>query len=343
MLKKGFFVCLILILLAGCTPKKPGDSGAATPVPTQETRETTEPVIGADDSQKEDLVVGIPKSTSGLPFLYIEKMGLMKDVSLKTELFVNPTKAFLALQRGERDYLLTGTSVGWNNYLQGGPVRIINTGIWGVSYMLAKDDSIKTVKDLRRKKIVVPFPGSPLHYQTNYILKANGLDVDNFDLEIMFGTYSQSVPLILLGRADCAPYPEPLATMLVETKGLKRIFDYKELWGDVNDGDKASPQVSLIGLESFLKNNIRHSRALVEAWKEATNAIVEKPAEAAALFAETLEFSEEILTEAIGNTYYWIPEPEKNKELLTSYYEAVSPQEAEKELPPIEDFFFTLD
>jgi ABC-type nitrate/sulfonate/bicarbonate transport system substrate-binding protein len=90
-----------------------------------------------------------PKSTSSLPLLQLAADDPLPGIDIQTETFINHPQALALLLKGDVDFLFTGTSQGWNNYLDGGPMVMINTGVWGVSYLIGKDASIKTLADLK--------------------------------------------------------------------------------------------------------------------------------------------------------------------------------------------------
>ncbi|HUV07904.1 MAG TPA: hypothetical protein VMX75_09260, partial [Spirochaetia bacterium] len=112
--------------------------------------------------QGETITVLVPGSTSSMPLLLMGETDPIGGVDLKIEVFINHAQALARLIRGEAELLFSGTSQGWENYLSGGPLVHINTGVWGISYLIGRDESIRSVSDLRGKKIALPFPGSPL-------------------------------------------------------------------------------------------------------------------------------------------------------------------------------------
>ena len=132
---------------------------------------------------------------------------------------------------------------------------MINTGVWGVSYLVGKNQNIKNFSDLKGKRIALPFPGSPLDFQTRYILKKKGINPEK-DLFISYSPFSQTIPKLLKDQLDAAPIPEPLATNVIQSYGLMRLIDYKEAWAEVSGGNKLSPQVSLFSTEEFNRSRM---------------------------------------------------------------------------------------
>jgi NitT/TauT family transport system substrate-binding protein len=280
-----------------------------------------------------------PRSTSSLPLLQLAVDDPLPGIDIQTETFVNHPQALALLLKGEVDFLFTGTSQGWNNYLDGGPMVMINTGVWGVSYLIGKDESIKTLADLKGKKLALPFPGAPLDFQTRYMLQKQGVDPDK-DLEISYSPFPQTVPKLLAGQVDVAPLPEPLATNLVKGRGLLRLLDYQQAWADVAGGDPKSPQVSLFSTNTYVAEHADLIAALVEAWGSATQKVQDNSDDVAKQFTEALGVPAAMIAPAIQYTLFWLPSSEDNQQRVLAYYDLVNASLPEPRQALTENFFF---
>lgn len=290
--------------------------------------------------KKNTLTILVPKSTSSLPILQLAREDPLPGVDIQAETFINHPRALALLLKGEVDLLLTGTSQGWNNYLDGGPVVMINTGVWGVSSLIGKDASIKRFSDLKGKKVALPFPGAPLDFQTRYILQKQGVDPDK-DVELSYSPFGQTVPKLVKGQIDAAPFPEPLATNMVRDKGLIRLIDYKEAWAEVSDGDPRSPQVSLFATGAFSRQYPEILQEFVTYWRETSQSIRNNPEEVAQQFAELLAMSASVIEPAIRNTLFWVPSIAENRERVLAYYQLIQESFLPKSAPLSGEFFFS--
>jgi NitT/TauT family transport system substrate-binding protein len=286
----------------------------------------------------EQLTILVPKSTSSLPLLLLADQDPLEGVDIRTETFINHPQALVRLLRGEVDLLYTGTSQGWENHLDGGPLVMVNTGTWGVSYLMGRDAEIRSFADLKGLRLAVPFPGSPLDFQTRTILRRKGLDPDR-DLTISYAPPPQAAARLLQGRIDVAPLPEPLATTLEMNKGLVRLIAYTRAWAEINGGEAASPQVSLFATRSFSVSRAALITSLVQAWRLASEEVVVDPGPAAVLFAPVLELPPALVAAAARNTLMDVPSFAENRRLLCDYYQAVK-QQLPGERPPLKDSFF---
>lgn len=270
------------------------------------------------------LRVLVPQSTSSLPFLLMAGRNSLPGVELACEIFLSHPQALALLLRGEADLLLTGTSQGWENHLAGGPLVLINTGVWAVSSLVGGPGAppLASLAELAGKRVALPFPGSPLDFQTRFILARRGLDPDR-DLRIVYLAFGQSVPLLLKGQLDAVALPEPLATDLVLNRGLSRLLDYGRAWAEAAGGDPRSPQVSLFATRPFLQKNAGLVRRLAEAWARASEEVSRDPQGAARAHAPTLGLGAEVVARAIGYTLFWVPSAEEDFRRVLEYFEAV--------------------
>jgi ABC-type nitrate/sulfonate/bicarbonate transport system substrate-binding protein len=293
----------------------------------------------AADSKPVVVRVLVSQTTAALPFLLMAQ-DASADVTLKVDFFANHAQALAMLLRGDTDLLLSGTSQGWENRLDGSPIQMIDTGVWGVSSLIGKDPAIKGFADLKGKRIAMPFPGSPLDFQSRALLSFEKIDPDK-DVTISYGPFPQSVQRLLAGQLDAAALPEPLATTVVKKNGLLRLVDYSQAWARFTGGDRQSPQVSLFATEGWARNNGSVIASIVARWGAASLAVAADPVKAAAQFSTALATDPAILEEAIRNTLLAVPSPAENRTRVLAYYQAVS-----KYLPagprPLDERFFVV-
>lgn len=286
------------------------------------------------------LKILVPPSTAAVPFLVLAEEDPLKGIDIQVETFLVHAQALALLLRGDADLLYTGTSQGWENRLGGSPIVIVATGVWGTSSLVGKDASIAGVAGLKGKRIALPFPGSPLDFQTRYLLERAGLDPDR-DVEISYGAFTQSLPRLLAGQLDAAALPEPQATTAVRDKGLVRLFRYADAWAAASGGDGRSPQVSLFAMSEWAAAHPNTLRLLVAAWRQASENTAAKSAESAARYAGALSVDAALLEEALGNTLFAVPAFADHKARVLAYYGEVAPYLTGERKPLDDAFFFT--
>ncbi|HVP17831.1 MAG TPA: ABC transporter substrate-binding protein [Spirochaetia bacterium] len=266
----------------------------------------------------------VPQTTAALPFLRIAGEHPLAGADIEVRMFANHAQALALLLRGDADLLLSGTSQGWENRLDGSPIVMIDTGVWALASLVGRDPAIRTFADLRGKRLALPFPGSPLDFQTRALLARAGVDLEN-DVSISYGPFAQSVSRLLAGQIDAAPLPEPVASEVVRKNGLLRLAEYSRAWAAVNGGDGRSPQVSLFATERFASAHRPLLVTLVEAWRESSREISRDPEEAARKYSPSLGLEPDILAEATRRTYLEVPDLGENQSRVLEYYRQVAP------------------
>jgi NitT/TauT family transport system substrate-binding protein len=293
----------------------------------------------AEDAKRQHVRVLVPQTTAALPFLLIAHEGSAPGIELTADFFANHAQALALLLRGETDLLLSGTSQGWENRLDGSPIVMLDTGVWGLSSLVGKGPSIRTFADLKGRRLAVPFPGSPLDFQSRTLLSFEKIDPDK-DLTISYGPFAQSVQRLLAGRLDAAALPEPLATTVVRKNGLKRLVEYSQAWARLTGGDARSPQVSLFTTEKYARGHAALITSLISEWDAASSRVTSAPAQAAAQFAAALAVDPGILEEAARHTLLAVPSPAENRTRVLAYYQVVSKYFPAGPRPLDEHFFF---
>jgi len=292
----------------------------------------------ADSAKPARVRVLVSPTTAALPFLQMARDGALPGVDLRVDFFANHAQALAVLLRGETDLLLSGTSQGWENRLDGSPIVMLDTGVWAISSLVGRNPSIRGFADLKGKRIAVPFPGSPLDFQTRTLLAFEKIDPEK-DVSISFGPFAQSVQRLLAGQLDAAALPEPLATVMVRKSGLLRLVEYSQAWARFTGGDRQSPQVSLFATEGWARDHADLISSILSAWDAASRSVTAAPGRAAAAFAAALNSDPGILEEATRNTLLTVPPPAENKARVLAYYQVVS-----KYLPagprPLDERFF---
>jgi NitT/TauT family transport system substrate-binding protein len=264
----------------------------------------------------------------------------LENTDMHVEMFVNHPQALALLLRGDADLLLSGTSQGWENRLDGSPIVMINTGVWGVASLVGRDRAIKGFGDLKGKKLALPFPGSPLDFQSRVLLAHEGISADR-DLSISYGPFPQSVARLVSGLVDVAALPEPLATSAVDTYGLVRLIEYRSAWAAVNGGDGSSPQVSLFCTESFASVHRPLLLGFVEAWRKASGRVSADPDYTARAFAGALGLPDGVVEEATRRTLFDVPDSAENESRVMAYYRLVAPYLPGEKRQLDAQFFFT--
>lgn len=166
----------------------------------------------------------------------------------------------------EADIAIIPSNLASNLYNKDIDIKLVSTSVWGILYLVSRDDSIKTWEDLRGKEITTIGRNLTPDAILSYLIKANGLKVGK-DIKL---TYINSAPelaqLFLAGKIDIAIIPEPiLSSVLMKKKDTNIIFNIQDEWKKTTK--VAIPQVVMIAQGDLAKNNKEFLDEFIENYK----------------------------------------------------------------------------
>ncbi|WP_119727297.1 ABC transporter substrate-binding protein [Thermomonospora amylolytica] len=160
---------------------------------------------------------------------------------------------------------------------KGQGIRIISGAASGGAALVVKPE-IKSVQDLKGKKIATPQLGNTQDVAARSYLKSQGLVANkdgSGDVKIVPQENSQTIETFEQGTIDGAWVPEPFASRLILEAGGKKLVDEKDLW----PGGKFVV-THLIVRADFAEENPETVRKLIAATVEVTDFINANPEEA---------------------------------------------------------------
>jgi NitT/TauT family transport system substrate-binding protein len=226
-------------------------------------------------------LVGVEKG------IFAEKLGA--DVKLETKTFNAGPSAVEALFANGIDATFIGPNPAINAWAQskGQAIKIISGASSGGASLVVNPDKVKSLDDLKGKKIATPQLGNTQDVAARAYFKSKGWKVNKDgtgDVSIVPQENSQTIDTFKQGTIDGAWVPEPHASRLIIEAGGKRLLNEKELWPD---GKFVVGH--LIVRQEFAKQNPELVKKLVEATVEATDFINSSPDEAKKLANAHLE------------------------------------------------------
>lgn len=117
-----------------------------------------------------------------------------------------------------------------------GNIAVIDINTLGVLDIVASDDSIQSIGDLRGKTIYMTGKGTTPDYVFRYLLSQNGLS--DSDLTLEFKSEPAEVAALLKEQPDAIGLlPQPFVTAAcAQNEALKIVLDLTEEWEKVQDG-----------------------------------------------------------------------------------------------------------
>ena len=141
-----------------------------------------------------------------------------------------------------------------------GNVTVLDINTLGVLYVVASDDSITSMADLKGRTICMTGKGTTPEYVMNYLLKENGLSSSDVDLQ--FKSEATEVASILKEDSSAiGVLPQPFATAAcIQNQDLKTVLDLTEQWNLLN---KDTGSMLVTGVTLVRSDFLRENRAPV--------------------------------------------------------------------------------
>jgi NitT/TauT family transport system substrate-binding protein len=160
-------------------------------------------------------------------------------------------------------------------------VILVNDNSNGNDALVVKN-SIKTIKDLKGKKVAVE-TGAIDHFFLLYVLQKYGLTEK--DIQIINMTTQDAAIALIEGKVDAAAVWEPWISKIVESKKAHVLISSKDTPGLIPD--------LLVVHEESLNKNYNEYIKLAKVWFKTVEFIKNNPSEAAAIMAKVLNIKKD--------------------------------------------------
>lgn len=192
-----------------------------------------------------------------------------------------------SIANGDLDIVLVPANVASILYTKTqGNVNVIDINTLGVLYVVASDDSISSMEDLKGKTVYMTGKGTTPEYVMNYLLSENGLADGDVTLE--FKSEATEVASVLKEDPSAVGVlPQPFATAAcIQNEALKPVLDLTEQWNLLNkeDGSQLVTGVTIVRSD-FLKENEEAVKLFIEDHKASAAYTSEHLDEAAEMVA----------------------------------------------------------
>ena len=201
-----------------------------------------------------------------------------------------PDEVSAALISGTTDIAAVPSNVAsvLYNKTEGG-IKVLVSSTKGVLYLLDTTGTVKSVADLRGKKIYATGQGATPEYILNYILTSNGLDVAA-DVEIEYIAAHAELATMLAsgsGGVEIAVLPEPNVSVVKSANpNVNVALNITEEWNKTSGGNSSLLQGVVVVRTEFLENNPDAVKKFMEEYKKSVEYVNENNADAADLISK---------------------------------------------------------
>jgi NitT/TauT family transport system substrate-binding protein len=247
-------------------------------------------VVKPTHAQSRYVPVGIPSiSISSGSFIVAREMGFYKEEGLNVDLVVmRGAPAIQALIGGTVPFASSG-GAGLLPIVRGAPLRVVFTTFYRPMFWLYSKPEIRTIEDLRGKKIGVSSIGSGPDSLLRVLLKKQGLEGGRDVAILATGPGPARFFALKAGATDAAVLNEQAALMAQEA-------GYRQLFSFTKGEDFVEVQGSIVLRESLLQSD----PVLVEKFTRATLKgllyLKDNPAGSIAVHARVLKVNDAMAT-----------------------------------------------
>jgi NitT/TauT family transport system substrate-binding protein len=268
-----------------------------------------------------------------IPLAYMVDNHVLDSVAQKTTLSIwaNPIQLQAIVTGNQADFISLPTNSAATFYNRGISLRLLDASIWNILYLVTPDTQIKSVSDLKGKRVVVPYQGAIPDAMFQHICRGQGLDPAK-DLEIFYASDPvQGAQLLLNGKEKYVLLSEPSATSVIlnaRKSGLilARALNMQTEWQKVAGSTARTPIAGTVVLGS-IQNNAGVVKAFTTEYNKAVQWMLENPVQAGEVGAKVLVeqgFTAETLTESLKNIDWNYVTAIKARKDIEAFFEALS-------------------
>ncbi|MFS2009941.1 ABC transporter substrate-binding protein [Azospirillum sp. CT11-132] len=223
-----------------------------------------------DKLEKTDIKIAV----GGKPLLYYlpltlaERLGYFKDVGLNVEIsdFGGGAKSLQALIGGSADVVTGAYDHTIQMQAKGQPiVAVTQLGRYPGIVLAAvnKAGTVKSVKDLKGKKVGVTAPGSSTNFMLNYVLTSLGMKPEDVSV-IGVGGGPSAIAAIKRGEIDAIVNLDPVISQAEADGDITVLADTRTAKGTMEVYGGPYPAAVLYAKPDFVKENPKTTQALTD-------------------------------------------------------------------------------
>lgn len=267
-----------------------------------------------------NLVIQTPPVVSALPiFWMLENNMLDYDVDVSVRISPDHQRTVQLLAQEELDMVITGVNVGARAFNRGIDIRLLNTNIWAIDYLLTYDFEANTWEDLKGKTLSLPLQGGPLDFLARYLLINNGVDLDEVDF--VYRPSQKGAQMFQLGDIDSIILPEPMLTTTLNNADQAHLsMDIQEEWGKLHDGEERIPFVGLFIRGAFARNNRELVENINHYYKEGVEWVNDNPDKAAEMAEKYFDMPAPVIEQAFNRIDLSIYPEDETYALINLYF-----------------------
>ena len=253
--------------------------------------------VGLGSAMAENIAVGnYGSSANGMPFAVALAKGYFQEEGANVTGIVASEGGGTSVRNA-----MAGVAYGEANpgaiavaIPQGADIKIVSDNVLTIAefaWLVKKDSPIKTIQDLKGKKIGYTNPRSTSQALDILMLKKAGLKPEDAEL-VKTGGFGPMVAALELGQIDCAPVTEPLWS---KSKDKFRVL--------ITGAEALPPLDNVVGMATAeaIKTRGDFIRGVIRARRRAVEFMIAHPDEAGDIVAKPFNITPEVARSAVRN------------------------------------------
>ncbi len=173
-----------------------------------------------------------------------------------------------------------------------GKVKIAAVNTLGNLYVVSSDKSIKSLEDLKGRKIISAGQGATPEYVFKYILRVLTLEESVIEKLEYKSEHDEVSALLVSGKATIGILPEPAATAAItKNPNLSRVIDLNAEWDKMHDNEYPLTQGCIVVNSDFAEVNKEVLDEFLTKYKESIDFTNQYTDEAATLIEQNKIFA----------------------------------------------------
>lgn len=249
-------------------------SFAACSSQSGEQKETTSATTAAQKVDVNAYVISGPTGIGAVKMMNDAENGKGLE-NYKFNVVASPDEIVSKISNGEADIAAVATNMASKLYkVTNGKIKIIAVNTLGVlSVLNFEGEEIKSLADLKGRKIYTTGKGANPEYIINYLLDKNGIDIDE-DVDIEYKTEGTDlVPIWAKDPKAVIIAPQPVATSInAKYKGSSVALDLTDEWKKINPSSELM-MGCVIASTAFIESNPQAVKAFLTDYKKSVKAV----------------------------------------------------------------------
>ena len=232
---------------------------------------------------KEEIAIQSPPTVGALPILWMIENDVLSDrAHIDINISTDHQKAISLIAQNHIEMMVTGVNVGARVFNKGIDLRLVNTNIWAVDYLLTQGFKAEDWKDLKGKTLSLPLKGGPLDFLARYFLRENGVAVE--DVNLVYKPLNSGAKTFQLGKLDAIILPEPLVTITLKNNEHAYLsLDLQKEWAKSHNGEDRIPYVGLFVRGDFADDHNELVKSFNQYYQQGIDWVHKNPQKAAQL------------------------------------------------------------